>query len=210
MFADCPGQLIGDSEILGVDPEEPNPEPDDLSDDVELPGVDTGELQPNQTPQIAEIDDLDIPDADPPCTQAAPVVEEPASSPKSESPVSKQEPTTQELPEATSNMPPTAEAPPLRRSSGSRTQTKHCTPSMSSTKCSHAAMQLANEGLLHPDAHVFIQEDFCQAKPEAVAMIMTHMSLKAGLKAWGERATKAAHSEMKQLHMRNTFEPMHW
>ncbi len=41
-------------------------------------------------------------------------------------------------------------------------------------------------------------------------MVMTQLSLKAGLKAWGDKAQNAARNEMKQLHMRDTFKPKHW
>jgi hypothetical protein len=34
--------------------------------------------------------------------------------------------------------------------------------------------------------------------------------LKAGLKHWGDKAKAEVHSEMKQLHFRDTFKPMHW
>jgi hypothetical protein len=53
-----------------------------------------------------------------------------------------------------------------------------------------------------------VQEGFYQAEPDIVAAIMTQLSLKAGLKEWGE-AFMAAQSEMKQLHFRNTFKPNH-
>jgi hypothetical protein len=43
-----------------------------------------------------------------------------------------------------------------------------------------------------------------------VAAIMTQLSLKSGLKEWGDKAYTAAESEMKQLHFHNTFKPMHW
>jgi hypothetical protein len=43
-----------------------------------------------------------------------------------------------------------------------------------------------------------------------VADIMTQLSLKAGLKEWGDQAFTTARSEMKQLHLRNTFKPKHW
>jgi hypothetical protein len=39
---------------------------------------------------------------------------------------------------------------------------------------------------------------------------MTQLSLKAGLKAWGDKAQNAARNEMKQLHMRDAFKPKHW
>ena len=64
--------------------------------------------------------------------------------------------------------------------------------------------------MLNPDAHMFTQQDFYQAEPDIVAHIMTQLSLKAGLKAWGQKGHDAAFSEMKQLHLRDTFKPMHW
>jgi hypothetical protein len=57
---------------------------------------------------------------------------------------------------------------------------------------------------------MFVQEDFYQAEPDVVAAIMTQLSLKRGLQEWGEKAHLAAESEMKQLHFRNTFKPLHW
>ena len=50
-----------------------------------------------------------------------------------------------------------------------------------------------------------------QVAPDVAAVIMTQSSLKAGLKQWGHKGEAAAHSEMKQLHFRNTFfKPCHW
>jgi hypothetical protein len=57
---------------------------------------------------------------------------------------------------------------------------------------------------------MFVQEDFYQADPDVVAAIMTQLSLKSGLREWGDKAYIAVESEMKQLHFRNTFKPMHW
>jgi hypothetical protein len=34
---------------------------------------------------------------------------------------------------------------------------------------------------------MFVQEDFYQSDPDVVAHIMTQLSLKSGLKQWGER-----------------------
>ena len=74
-YTDCHGRLIGDIEIPGVDPDDDN-NTDTASmfdDNIELPGVDAGEIQP---PQQVEIDDLDIPgDSDP--IQVNTVEEEP-------------------------------------------------------------------------------------------------------------------------------------
>jgi hypothetical protein len=57
---------------------------------------------------------------------------------------------------------------------------------------------------------MFAQRDFYQAEPDVVADGMTQLSLKSGLKEWGDKAYEAAEAEMKQLHFRNTFEPQHW
>ena len=67
-----------------------------------------------------------------------------------------------------------------------------------------------DEEVLDPDAHMFAQTDFYQTDADAVAAIMLQLSLKAGLKKWDGKAHEAAHSEMKQLHMRDTFKLKHW
>jgi hypothetical protein len=57
---------------------------------------------------------------------------------------------------------------------------------------------------------MFVQQDLYQAEPDVVAAIMTQLSLKVGLKEWGEEDFTAAHSEMKQLNFRNMCKPKHW
>jgi hypothetical protein len=52
-----------------------------------------------------------------------------------------------------------------------------------------------------------IQMHTCSCK---TISIMTQRSLKAGQKAWGDKAHTAAHNEMKQLHLRNRFKLFHW
>jgi uncharacterized protein YuzE len=47
-------------------------------------------------------------------------------------------------------------------------------------------------------------------KQNLTLCIMTQLSLKYRLKEWGKKGFKAAHSEMKQLYLRNTFNPKHW
>lgn len=39
--------------------------------------------------------------------------------------------------------------------------------------------------------------------------MMQQLSLKAGMNQWGDRAKKAVHLEMKQLHFKETFKPVH-
>jgi hypothetical protein len=67
-----------------------------------------------------------------------------------------------------------------------------------------------SQEVLHPDARVFFNQNMCQEEPDGAATIMTQLSLKAGLKRWGGKATEAARSEMKQLHFRETFKQFHW
>jgi hypothetical protein len=65
---------------------------------------------------------------------------------------------------------------------------KAYTPSMSRSRYYYAVMQLENQGWLNPDAHMFVQEDSYQVEPDIVAVIMTQLSLKSGLKEWGDKA----------------------
>ena len=81
---------------------------------------------------------------------------------------------------------------------------------MSGSKYSYAVTQLESQGVLNPDAHMFVQEEFYQAEPDVVASLMTQLSLKIGLRARGDKAYTAVQSEMKQFHFRNTFKPKHW
>jgi hypothetical protein len=74
---------------------------------------------------------------------------------------------------------------------------------------SYAVTQLEIQGVINPYVHMFTQDDLYQAEPDIVAVIMTQLSLKAGLKEWGKKGFKAAHSEMKKLHLRKTFKPKH-
>ena len=54
----------------------------------------------------------------------------------------------------------------------------------------------------HPDAHL----DFNAA--HVTHIVMTQLSMKAGMKRWGERGTGAVSKELQQLHHRDTFEPV--
>ena len=85
-------------------------------------------------------------------------------------------------------------------------------PSMSGKRYATAMAQLAedNHGALHPDLHAGFMQHMIDKAPKVVARVMTQMSMKAGLKAWGNKANKAVYDEMYQLHMRDTFRPKHW
>ena len=60
-----------------------------------------------------------------------------------------------------------------------------------------------------PDAHVLFNRGKVQNEPDMTEVIMPQISLKAGLKKWGKKVRGAVHSEMKQLHMRDTFVSLH-
>jgi hypothetical protein len=156
---------------------------------VELPGVDVA----GQAPQTVEIDDLDIPQPDPTLIKT---VEEPTI------PQMEQDGPTQ--------VAQPMETTGLRRSTRVKFQPKLYEPTMTGLKYSYAVMQLETQGVLHPDSQMFVQEDFYQSDPDVVAHIMTQLSLNSGLKQWGDKAYSAVTSEMKQLHLHNTFKPKHW
>jgi hypothetical protein len=165
-----------------------------IADDIEITGVDVEGIETQDSapaPQV-EIDDLDIHHINPAPIEVAPTQAEPG--PETPAPVAL-----------------LAQAPELRRSTRVRSQKNHgYTPSLSGSKYAYAVTQLESQGVLNPDSHMFVQKDFYQAELDVVAAIMTQLSLKAGLKEWGEEAFTAAQSEMKKLHFRNTFNPKHW
>jgi hypothetical protein len=45
---------------------------------------------------------------------------------------------------------------------------------------------------------------------DIVGMVMVQVSMKAALKKWGKTAEQTITIEMKQLHWRNLYKPMHW
>ena len=62
------------------------------------------------------------------------------------------------------------------------------------TKYDFAMMQMSDQGVLHPYAHMFSQPDFYQSEPDFVAAVMTQLSIKVGLREWGDKAHTAATS----------------
>jgi hypothetical protein len=199
--------LIGEDKITGVEPAYPCNDQELDIDDVELPAVDVGNItEPNQASQVVEIDDLDNTDLN------LPLIE---SEPANTAPMTVQD-TTDPFEVAVTPLDPVAEpatqeAPTnLRCSARVKTQPKSYEPTMTGTKYSYTVTQLTDQDMLNPDAHMFIQEDFYQVEPDVVAAVMTQLSLKSGLREWGDRAYDAAYSEMKQLHMRDTFQPKYY
>jgi hypothetical protein len=88
------------------------------------------------------------------------------------------------------------QVPALRRSARTRNQPRAYIPSTSGSKYSYAVTQLHSDGVLSPDALMYVQEDFYQAEPDIVAAVTTQLSLRNGLKEWGDKAYEAVESEM--------------
>ena len=88
---------------------------------------------------------------------------------------------------------PTVEPDTWRRSIRVRQQTQSYKPSMSGKAYTYAQHRELK-------THEF--------DPRVVEFILTQLSLKVGLNAWGDRAVVAAEAEMKQLHWRNSFRPV--
>jgi Reverse transcriptase (RNA-dependent DNA polymerase) len=65
------------------------------------------------------------------------------------------------------------------------------------------------EPTVHPDAHIW-NDNSAEISQQVVAAIFTQLSMKAGIKQWGEPARDACKAEIYQLHMRETFEPLEW
>ena len=214
-FTDRKGQLIGEIELPGVARGEDEPPHNQIQNDV-----------------IEEEDDLDqlaIMDNNPPAEQLAPVAEEVELAlddlevPENEILVDPEVPVQEEVQEnvpvqaaaAPAAVPQPAQVEPeatagVRKSTRARSKPKSYVPSMTGSKYAFAVTQLENHGAMHPDLHMSFCQNMIEEQPDAVAAIMTQLSLKAGMKEWGGKARKAAYSEMKQLHLRTTFRPMHW
>ncbi len=95
-----------------------------------------------------------------------------------------------------------------QRSTRERRTAQNYVPSMQGNRYSYAAAQIA-AGVLNPDAHMFMQEDFYQSDIDVAAMVLSQVSLKAALKLWGNDAKLAVEAEAKQLHWQKSFKPVH-
>jgi hypothetical protein len=148
-FTDRHGRLIGDMEIPGVDSTE---DEDDyfpgvapvIAYAIEIPGVDvagTEALDEVPAPQVEIYDPNDIPHDDP-----API----------------EEVTAQPVPVLALVAPPAETG--LHRSTRVQTQASQgYTPSMTGSKYLYAVTQLESQGVLYPDAYMFVQDDFYQS-----------------------------------------------
>jgi hypothetical protein len=105
-------------------------------------------------------------------------------------------------------VPATGSSP--RRSTRVKIQSKPAYIPTLSGKAYDKAMTQHEIDIMHPDAHMATFPEPEEAEADIMALIMTQLSLKAGLNQWGDKAKAAVHSEMHQLHFRDTFEPLHY
>ena len=83
-------------------------------------------------------------------------------------------------------------------------------PSFTGQRYATALAQIQKDEAIRPEKHLTFFEHMQAVEPKLVAKIMTQMSMKAGLKAWGKKANDATYNEMYQLHWRDTFKPRLW
>ena len=108
---------------------------------------------------------------------------------------------------------PGDESPGVRRSTRIKFQPKEpYVPIVTGSKCAAATalLTIQDHGALHPDVHRQFRQVEIQEQPDVVAFIMTQLSLKMGIKTWKDKCRSAATSEMKHLHMRDTFITKHY
>jgi len=210
VFTDRSGRQIGDIELTGVDGDE-NEAPQ-LIEEVFEPDIgDDLEHQPIYQPEEEFVPLYDEEDQEPYAEVPAEDPEQVQEDPRYEDPVvDAVVPDPQELIEEPEPAAPQEIPGVVRRSSRARAQTKTYVPSMKGKAYGYAAAQYENNEILHPDSHMFHQQKVCEQQPDVAQAIMTQLSLRAGLREWGSKAKEAVHSEMKQLHLRGTFKPMHW
>ena len=79
---------------------------------------------------------------------------------------------------------------------------------MTGKKYSYAAAQLANKCY----DHLFLQmeEDASPFDPHIVEFVFNQLTINAVMKLWGQDTVQALEKEIKQLHWRKSFQPVHW
>ena len=59
---------------------------------------------------------------------------------------------------------------------------------------------------VHPDTHMHLMQGIDYY--HVMFYAMTQLSMKAGMRRWGDPATEAVSTELEQLHYRDTFKPV--
>ena len=98
----------------------------------------------------------------------------------------------------------------VRRSSRTPKPVKYYEPSFLEKFYYSTAATILNPNLtfatIHPDTHMFLNygADWYQV----LHCSMTELSMKAGMRRWGDKGQNSVSKELSQLHMRDTFDPI--
>ncbi len=101
------------------------------------------------------------------------------------------------------------------RSARVRKQPERYVPSMKGNKHAVALTQIkmslygSEDALSMAQRSVKLMSKGLHKCADIVGRIMVQLSMKAGIKKWGEVAEQAITVEMKQLYWRNSYKPMH-
>ena len=101
------------------------------------------------------------------------------------------------------------------RNARNRKQPEKYVPSMQGNKYQVAAQITTSLGssetsMAYAQMSVKLMNTGTHRRSDVVGMVMAQVSLKAAIKKWGREAVDSVGKEMKQLHWRNSFKPMHW
>ena len=102
------------------------------------------------------------------------------------------------------------------RNARNRKQPEKYVPSMQGNKYQVALAQMTSSlgasdtSMAYAQMSVKLMNTGTHRRSDVVGMVMAQVSLKAAIKKWGKEAVDSVGKEMKQLHWRNSFKPMHW
>ena len=95
---------------------------------------------------------------------------------------------------------------PKRRSGRIPAPVTRFEPSFTGKKYADTTATTTHKTTIHPDTRMSLNEG--QAWDHVLHYTMTQLSMKAGLKRWGNKGKKAVLKELLQLHMQDTFRPI--
>ena len=113
----------------------------------------------------------------------------------------------EELPDAlAAQAVPETQEEPKRRSGQIPAPVTRFEPSFTGKKYADTTATTTHKTTIHSDTHMSLNE--VQAWDHVVHYTMTQLSIKAGLKRWGNKGKQAVSKELSQLHMRDTPPPI--
>ena len=92
---------------------------------------------------------------------------------------------------------------PKRRSGRITAPVTRFEPSFTGKKYAETTATTIHKSTIHPDTHMSLNEG--QVWDHVVHYTTNQLSMKAGLKRWGNKGKQVVSKELSQLHMRDTF-----